>query len=131
MLEYGYEAEAGTQKLFLRGRGGASCPIFVDGEAGSSESVGITKVPTMNALISLLAVMGPQLVNYFKEKPVNAVTGSAGSAAMTLVMLAMQSASYDQAITFLQNNGKYGLIAAAAVAALRTFVLVYNASKAK
>lgn len=75
--------------------------------------------------------MVPQLIEYFTKKPVNAVTGAAGGSLLTLVLLGMQSGGFDQLITFLQNNGQYGLIAAAIMAGLRTAMLVYTASKPK
>ena len=86
----------------------------------------------MNGLIPLLATGGLKLYDYFtKNKGLNSVTSAGGSALLTLTVLGMQSGGYDQVITFLQNHGEAGLVAAATMAALRTFVFVYNASKPK
>ncbi|MGG7581693.1 hypothetical protein [Rhizobium sp. Nf11,1] len=84
----------------------------------------------MNALISLLTALLPQLLQYFtKNKGLNTVTGAAGGSLLTLVVLGMQTAGYDQLITFLQNYGESGLIAAAFMAGLRVAVQVYKAAK--
>lgn len=85
----------------------------------------------MNLILAIFTVVIPQLIKYFKERPVNAVTGAAGGSLITLVLMGMQTGSYDQAITFLQNNGDYGIIAAAVIAGLRAMVQVYSASKPK
>lgn len=85
--------------------------------------------------MNFLVALSPILVNlwqYFtKNKGLNTVTGAAGGSLMTLVVLCMQTAGYDQLITFLQNYGDSGLIAAAIIAGLRCAVLVYTASKPK
>lgn len=86
----------------------------------------------MNTVISLIAAVGPQLVQYFtKNKGLNTVTGAAGGSLLTLVVLGMQTAGYDQLITFLQNYGESGLVAAAFMAGLRLAVQVYQASKVR
>jgi len=58
----------------------------------------------MNALASLLAVILPQLIQYFtKNDGLNTVTGAAGGSLLTLVLLGMEPSGFDQIITFLQN----------------------------
>ena len=84
----------------------------------------------MKAIVSLLAAIVPQLIQYFTKKPVNAVTGAAGGSLLTLLLLGMDSGAYDQAITFLQNNWEYGGIATGVMAGLRAGVQAYAAWKA-
>jgi hypothetical protein len=89
----------------------------------------IKKAPTVNTLVALTPVL-IKLYEYFtKNAGLNTVTGAAGGSLLTLVLLGMQTATYDQMIAFLQNNGEYGIIAGAVFAALRMFVVVYVASK--
>lgn len=89
------------------------------------------KVSPVSPIVPIVLSWIPQLVTYFTKTPVNAVTGAAGGSLITLVLLGMNTAGYDQLITYLQNNGEYGLIAASAMAALRMGVMVYTASKGK
>lgn len=83
----------------------------------------------MNTVVALIPTL-IKLYEYFtKNAGLNTVTGAAGGSLLTLALLGMQTASYDQMITFLQNNGEYGLIAGAFFAALRIFVVVLVSSK--
>lgn len=85
----------------------------------------------MNAIITLLAAAIPELIKYFTKTPVNAVTAGAGGSAVTLLLVGfMQSGSYDQLITFLQSYGEAGVIASAAMVALRAGWLVYTSARA-
>lgn len=84
----------------------------------------------MNALLAFLAVALPELIKYFTKTPVNAVTAGAGGSAVTLLLVGlMQTGTYDQMLTFLQNYGEAGIIASALMAGLRTVMLVYTAAK--
>ena len=84
----------------------------------------------MNPIISLLAAIVPQLVQYFtKNYGQNSVTTSVGASFLTLVLVAMQSGGYDQIITFLQTYGESGVVAAAFFIGLRAAVQGYKAIK--
>ncbi len=88
----------------------------------------------MNGILGLLALLGPQLWRYFtKNKGLNTATGGlvGGLLAITLQGFLQNEGSIDGAITWLQNQGEYGLIAGAAVAGLRTAVYVWQASRKK
>lgn len=86
----------------------------------------------MSNLLPMLVAAAPQLIQYFKKTPVNAVSAGAGGSALTLLLIGfMQSGSYDQLVTFLQNYGEAGVIASAVMVALRAGVLVYTAAKSK
>ncbi|TBG37171.1 hypothetical protein ELG77_09060 [Rhizobium leguminosarum] len=82
----------------------------------------------MNAVVSLLTILLPQLYQYFtKNKGLNTVTGAAGGSLLTLLLIGMQNGYYDQAITFLQNNWEYGGYATAVMVGLRAAVQAYSA----
>lgn len=105
-------------------------PFFVVGSFGPWSTETQRKSLRMNAFFTIAAAVGPQLYAYFtKNKGLNTVSGAAGGSLLTLVVLGMQTAGYDQLITFLQNYGESGLIAAAVMAGLRVAVQVYKASK--
>ncbi|WP_017993845.1 hypothetical protein [Rhizobium leguminosarum] len=86
----------------------------------------------MNAVVSLLTILLPQLYQYFtKNKGLNTVTGAAGGSLLTVLLIGMQNGYYDQAITFLQNNWAYGGYATAVMVGLRAAVQAYAAFKGK
>jgi hypothetical protein len=84
------------------------------------------------AVFNLLITLLPLLKEYFtKNKGLNTVTGGFMGAFGVLLIQAIQGGEYDQFVAWLQSQGETGLLVGAVVAALRTLVLVYAASKAK
>lgn len=68
---------------------------------------------------------------YFtKNGGLNTVSGGVLGSLITLLAMGLQkTATVDQLITWLQNQGEYGLLGGAIVAGLRCSVLVYKASR--
>jgi len=84
----------------------------------------------MSPVLTFIAGLLPQLIKYFtKNAGLNTVTGAAGGSLLTLVLMAMQSGAYDQIISYLQQYGDKGMIAAAVFIALRAGVQGYKAIK--
>jgi hypothetical protein len=82
----------------------------------------------MGAFVPLIMA----LVQYFtKNGGLNTVSGGFLGAFGALFGVALaQTSEVDQIITWLQNQGEYGLIAGAVVAGLRVALVAYRSAKA-
>lgn len=83
----------------------------------------------MNGVLAVLAAIIPMLRDYFtKNAGLNTVSGGFLGAFMVIIL--QNQGQIDQIITWLQNQGEYGIIAGAFVAGLRVALVAYRAAKA-
>ncbi|MBR2691765.1 MAG: hypothetical protein IKE42_28250 [Aquamicrobium sp.] len=82
-------------------------------------------------ILNLAASLLLMLKEYFtKNAGMNTVSGGLLGSLLTLLMMGLQDTAHmDQLITWLQNQGETGLIAAAVVAGLRTAVFLWSAGR--
>lgn len=86
----------------------------------------------MGNIITIIVTVLPLLRDYFtKNKGLNTVSGGVFGAFGVILVQALEqnTASVDQLITYVSNQGTYGIYAAAVVVALRTGVYFLAASK--
>lgn len=84
----------------------------------------------MNAIISILIAVIPLLRDYLtKNSGLNTVTGGVlGAFGVLLVQgLEQNQGSIDQIVTYLSNQGQYGVFVAAGIVALRAAVFFLRA----